>query len=272
MRGERVERSSITRTYGIPGDRSWAVRDETVGEIRGAKKISALLQCAARCIEEPSDAEVPAIEIALPDGARFRGDDPRLNDALSTAVGRAVSVWPRQPAGDADFYRRRSVIDEADMRAQYGLIDGEPLPDMSAIPPDVIGELTEFVSPRGTFFDAFELHLLTTTSMRALESSSGESSVDVRRFRPNVLVEPLEPESESPELSWLGRMLTVGTAVLQVMRPLQRCVMVTHPLGDLPAARPLLRALVRDFHQDLGVGVRVVEPGDVRVGDTVELP
>jgi hypothetical protein len=32
---------------GVYGDRAWAVRDEDKGEIRGAKKIPRLLECAA---------------------------------------------------------------------------------------------------------------------------------------------------------------------------------------------------------------------------------
>lgn len=271
MRGERLARASITRTYGIPGDRSWGVRDDTVGEIRGAKKISALLQCAARCIEEPHAEEVPPVEVTLPDGTQFLGSDPALTDALSRAIGRPASLWPRQPADNTDFYRRRSVIDEADMRAQYGLVDGEPLPDMSGIPPEVMTELMAYVSPLGTLFDAFELHVLTTASMAALARRSGDASLDVRRFRPNLLVEPAEPSDEPPELAWLGRTLRVGTAVVQVMRPMQRCVMVTHAQADLPLARSLMRTLVREFDQNLGAGVRVVEPGEVREGDTVEL-
>ena len=47
MRGERIEQAEVQPRYDIPGDRRWAVREESVGEICSAKKIPGLLQCAA---------------------------------------------------------------------------------------------------------------------------------------------------------------------------------------------------------------------------------
>src|SRR5438046_10423198 len=53
MGGEELERCALGK-LGVPGDRGWAVRDEAAGEIRGAKKLPALLQLAARYLEEPA--------------------------------------------------------------------------------------------------------------------------------------------------------------------------------------------------------------------------
>ena len=47
MGGERLPRVEVG-PQGVPGDRAWAVRDETRGGIRGAKKIPALMGCRAR--------------------------------------------------------------------------------------------------------------------------------------------------------------------------------------------------------------------------------
>jgi uncharacterized protein YcbX len=75
MAGERLERCRIAR-LGVLGDRGWALRDETAGEIRGAKKLPELLRCTARYLEEPADGTIPPVEMTLPDGTRLRSDDP----------------------------------------------------------------------------------------------------------------------------------------------------------------------------------------------------
>ena len=47
MMGETLSEADI-REAGIPGDRSWAVRDEKRGGIRGGKKIPQLMTLAAQ--------------------------------------------------------------------------------------------------------------------------------------------------------------------------------------------------------------------------------
>ena len=55
---------------GIPGDRCWAVRDEKRGEISGAKKFPALMNCAARVAEPGFEGDSPSVEITLTDGSQ----------------------------------------------------------------------------------------------------------------------------------------------------------------------------------------------------------
>ena len=75
MRGEQLDQSEIG-PGGIPGDRGWAVRDEKIGEIRGAKHLRKLLLCAARYVQEPAgQGDAPDVEIRLPDGRLIRTDD-----------------------------------------------------------------------------------------------------------------------------------------------------------------------------------------------------
>ncbi|NDB06074.1 MAG: MOSC domain-containing protein, partial [Acidimicrobiia bacterium] len=47
-----------------------------------------------------------------------------------------------------------------------------------------------------------------------------------------------------------------------------RCVMVTREVADLPADRAILRHIVRDLDQNVGVYARIVEPGPIAVGDS----
>lgn len=272
MRGERLEHAvEVGSGFGVAGDRGWAVRVESVGEIQGAKKIAGLLGCAAHYLDEPIGDSTPAVEITLPSNVRVRSDDPGVHAALSDALGVDVTLWARQPATDEEHYRRRAVIDEAEMRRQYGLADGEPLPDMSGIPPAMMAELTEFVSPRGTYFDGFELHLLTSASLDSVAQLAPDSQIDVRRFRPNLFVETPAGTVGFPENAWCGRRVRAGELVAEVVRPMQRCVMTVHPQDDLPRDRAIMRTLVRETGQNLGVGLRVTEPGRVSPGDPVEL-
>jgi len=59
---------------------------EPAGEIRGAKKLPALLRCTARYVREPEGDTLPAVTITLPDGADCRSDEPGAAQALSEEV------------------------------------------------------------------------------------------------------------------------------------------------------------------------------------------
>lgn len=270
MRGEPLHRTHVACTYGVDGDRGWAVRDERVGEIRSAKRFGGLLGFAARYVREPTGREPPEVEIELPDGHTVNSDDPSVNHQLSDALGFPATLWRRQPATDTEFYRRVDPIDEDEFRRQLELLPDDPLPTYSSTPPKLAAELRDYVSPLGTFFDAVELHLLTSSSLASLADVGSTSNLDVRRFRPNVLIES-RSRAGFVEQSWVGRRLRIGPVVAEVIMPTSRCVMVTLPQADLPRDRSLMRTLVRETAMDLGVGLTVIEPGTVEVGDTVEL-
>lgn len=268
MAGERHERL-VVGPRGIVGDRGWAVRDEQAGEIRGAKKLPALLRCAARYTAEPSIETVPPVEITLPDGARMRSDDANVDGRLSALLDRRVTLWPLQPASALDHYRR-AAPDHPDLvtelREVFGRVGDEPLPDLSAFP----AEILEFTSPLGTYFDAFPLHLVTTATLATLAAKTPAARFDVRRFRPNVVVESAAA-SGLVEVDWTGRTLAVGAARVAIDMPCVRCVMTTLAQGDLPKDPSVLRTIVRDAAQDVGIYATVATPGVVAVGDVVEL-
>ena len=271
MRGEPIDRADVQHRYGIPGDRAWAVRDEQSGEIQGAKKIGALLALAARYLEEPVGDGAPAVEIELPDGGHVRSDDAHVHEALSAALGRPVTLWPRQPADALDHYRRAGVLDETEIRRQLALLPDEPIPDYAArVPPEKLAALTTYVAPLGTYFDGYELHLLSTASLATFGRAAPDSVIDARRFRPNVVLDTGDGTGY-PELDWVGRHLRIGTVVARVALPMSRCVMTTLPQGDLPRDSSIMRALVRETGMDLGAALDVVEPGRVALGDAVEL-
>ena len=99
-----------------------------------------------------------------------------------------------------------------------------------------------------------------------LEQGS-KSQFDVRRFRPNILVET--EESGFPENNWVGRRGEVGTAIIKVEVECPRCVMTTHGFSDLPKDPKIMRHLVKENGGNLGVYLSIEQPGEIAVGDSI---
>ncbi|MEZ4334321.1 MAG: MOSC N-terminal beta barrel domain-containing protein [Myxococcota bacterium] len=296
MGGERVEETPLALRYGVAGDRAWAIRDVAAGEIRGAKKIPALLGLAARYVVPPSERGAALVEIDLGDGQRVRSDAVDASARLSDRLGRAVELCARRPADDLAHYRRaRPITDpESEIREASELLPEESLPAMDAPPPVDLSVVGEYVAPPGTYFDFFDLHLVSTGSLGRFAALVPGSKVEARRFRPNLVVEleaprsaeggarssgasaasdPIEPDAGAdwPELAWVGRVLAIGGAELELTMPMMRCGMTTHAQPGLPKDPRIMRALVRDCGMNLGAGVTVRRAGRVRVGDGIRV-
>src|SRR5262249_61456945 len=122
----------------------------------------------------------------------------------------------------------------------------------------------------GTYFDAFPILVMTKQSLAALARHAPSARFDVRRFRPNLLID-VEGDGEFPERAWVGKRLRVGATVLDVAMECPRCVMTTLPFADLPADTSIMRTLVREARGMLGVYATVTQLGEVRTGDAVAL-
>jgi uncharacterized protein YcbX len=228
------------------------------------------MQLAARDL---GDGEV---EISLPDGSVVRTSDPDADERVSAAVDHQISLESLRPADDLDHYRRGAPDSEdieAEMRGIFGREADEPFPDFSVFPPII----AEFESPPGTYYDAFPLMVMSTAALAALARALPESNVDVRRFRPSLVIDTGDDGAEAstpghPEFDWSGRRATIGTATIEFDAPCPRCVMVTRQIDDrIPADRAVLRHIVRDLDQNLGIYATIVEPGVVAVGDPLTL-
>lgn len=268
MMGERLEALEFGDA-GAAGDRAWAVRDEVDGGIRGAKKIAALMRCAARYPETPPPGPSRPATITLPDGSTVDSAADEVHERLSAALGHRVTLWPLLPAEMLEHYRRGAPTHadlETALRAMFGRTADEPLPDLSRFP----SELAEFESPPGTYFDALPVLLMTTSALERLQQRAPESRFDVRRFRPNLLIDTADAPA-GVERDWIGRSLRIGELELAVEMACPRCIMTTHPFDDLPKDPRIMRTLVRENDGDLGVYCRVTRPGTVRAGDPVEV-
>lgn len=291
MAGESLAGAQVDLD-GLLGDRAYALRDDAASELRSARKWPSLLQCSARYPSEPTATHVPAAAITLPDGTETSTDHPAVSRQLSAYLGLSASLHPRRPASDRQHYRRantgasaagllvrsstlRKVVDRlakvgangADMRAEFGREPGEPLPDLSQFPP----EIYEFVSPPGSYFDAYPIHLVTTASLATLRSKHPAGDWEPRRFRPNLLIETSAELSGLAELAWAGRVLRIGELELSCVVATPRCNMVMQAQRELSKDPLILRTIVREADQNLGLYARVERAGRVAVGDTVQL-
>jgi hypothetical protein len=275
MRGEEVEGADVT-AHGVRGDRCYAVFDPITGRVASAKhprKWARLFDCHATYEAEPhGDSPLPPVRITLPDGEAITSERPDRDAILARALGRDASLITRPPTGGTY---------EASWPAIDGVVPvGESLPSegeetMTALP-------VALAAPKETFFDGTVIHLLTTASLRRLRALYPEGDFDVRRFRPNIVVEIPDEVADFVENGWVGKSVAIGeTLRLSVMLPCPRCVMPTLSQGDmLPRDVGILRTIARNNQQPVldmgnmgcaGVYADVAEPGFIRCGDPVRL-
>ena len=117
-------------------------------------------------------------------------------------------------------------------------------------------------------FDTMPLSLLTTQSIAGLGGLAG-ADLAPGRFRPNLLVDACA--RDFPEDAWVGRVLRIGGLRMRVDKRDQRCVVVTVDPVTLCRDPAILRAIARERDARFGVYGTTVEPGQVAVGDPVEL-
>lgn len=101
MAGEQLDTCTVGMR-GIPGDRGWALRDETAGKLATGSRYPLLMQCAARYREPPVNGFVPHVDIRLPDGAQIGSDLSDVNERLTELLGKPVSLSQLSASGDSE--------------------------------------------------------------------------------------------------------------------------------------------------------------------------
>jgi len=261
MMGETLSEVDIGEA-GIPGDRGWAVRDEKRGGIRGGKKIPQLMTLTAQ-----SGPTAPLI--TAPDGDSASASTEGINEWLSEKLNHPVTLWPLLPADQLDHYRRGAPDTEdfeQELRAVFGRLPEEPLPDLTGFE-----ELLEFESPPGTYFDAFPISIMSQQSLATMNQLEGESRFDVRRFRPNLLVDIPDTNHPFPEQAWVGKTVSLGSVQLKIDMTCPRCSMTTHGFDDLPRDTEIMRKLVNHSDGNLGIYASVQRRGQISVNDHIEI-
>jgi uncharacterized protein len=116
------------------------------------------------------------------------------------------------------------------------------------------------------------VHILTTATLDRLRGLYPQGRFDVRRFRPNIMVQLASGEKSFAENAWTGHTLAIGTAVrLNITGPCGRCMMTTLAQGDLPRDPGILRTAAQHNQINVGAYARVVRGGTISRGDPVRL-
>ncbi len=276
--GERVEHSEIS-PRGALGDRLWAVRDLERDVTASARQLPVLLTATARypapVAADAGPGNVPEVEITFPDGTVLSSRDSGVHAKLSELTGRDVRLTALPPAEDTSLHKltraeRSDTMSPAWLRAAFGMSDDEKLPDLSMVRVSDMVNFTRYSTPPGMFVDLAPVHVLTTTSLQTIGAEVG-ADLDVRRFRPNVLLALDNSDDALPESQWTGAQLTVGGINLDVTMPTIRCVVPSRAQPGFDVDRRITKAVATRAQRCLGVYCWVGSGGSVRVGDDVAL-
>jgi uncharacterized protein YcbX len=144
--------------------------------------------------------------------------------------------------------------------------------EMDVVDPALAAELghgARVIKQDRGIFDTLPLSLITMQTLAGLGTLVG-APLDVRRFRPNLLIDAPEggPFSED---AWVGSVLRIGGARVRVDERDQRCVMVNVDPATGARDPAVLRAIARERQACLGVYGSTVQPGIVHIGDEVAL-
>ena len=232
MQGQEVGELDFDSS-GVAGDRAYGVLNTESGTILSAKREGRLLEAAA-------EYRSGVLIVTLPSGEEFR-HGTRLDDELSSWLG----------------YRAALVS-----ATTFGVPTFESPEDFERDDSQVVS----WEGTRGCFVDESALHLLTSSELRRLSSERPELKWDVRRFRPNILVDDAEGNLDtSPQ-----RRIQIGEVVIEITKPCSRCVMTTRPQpGGLDRQLDVLRHVSRHHEGNVGTRATVVRLGAVREGDEV---
>jgi uncharacterized protein YcbX len=265
MMGEELNASEVT-DHGLLGDRVYALLDSSDGKVASAKnprKWPQLFDFRAAFVDTPqSGAQLPPVRITLPDGNMLSSTQTEVNRTLSGVLNREVTLEVTERA-------QREVV-ESTFPNPWTPKAEEYWPDMEGL--DYRDIVTDFDLPEGTFFDCAVVHVLTTATLDRLRDLYPQGRFEVRRFRPNLVVQTADGVKDFVENAWIGHTLAIGDQVrLSISGPCPRCVMTTLAQGDLPKDPGILRTAAQHNQVNVGVYASVRQGGMVRRGDAVRL-
>lgn len=121
----------------------------------------------------------------------------------------------------------------------------------------------------GAYFDD-PILLTTDASLRAVNTAWGRGELDIRRFRPNLVV-ALDEDQPFIEESWIGKEVVIGDIVLQLVGACVRCSYLNIDPQDASNDDSVLKTVVNLNKSLFGVYATVVQPGEVRLGESVQV-
>ena len=135
------------------------------------------------------------------------------------------------------------------------------------------GAPVEMMQMRQGVFDDASISVIASETVREIGRLAGRD-LDVRRFRPNVVVRLLRPGAFQED-AWVGGLLTFGDgddapAIAVTTRDV-RCSMVNLDPDSASAAPEVLKTVVRENDNNAGIYGTVTRIGRLAVGQPVYL-
>jgi len=173
--------------------------------------------------------------------------------------------------------QRREEGAQGDLPTHVRTPDGEVMPvfgeDLAAEVGRRYGAPVQMMQLRHGIFDEASISVIASDTVREIGRLAGRS-LDVRRFRPNILVRSLRPVPFQED-DWLGGVLSFGEgddapAITVTMRD-ERCSMVNLDPDAASPAPEVMKAVVRANQNNAGIYGVVTCIGRLAVGQTIFL-
>jgi uncharacterized protein len=244
FQGESLD-TSLVEGDGLQFDRAFGIIDQSSGKILTARREPALLfgRAYVSALGELT-VSVPRPEPESGQSREFIGSSPELDAALSAWLGREVALMPAK---------------------DHPVVNAENFDDAL----DESGPVHDWQLPEGRFVDSSPLLLITTATLESAVGIYPEGRWDVRRFRPNLVVDA--NGTSWLEDGWRNLVLRIGEVELSVRKPCTRCTMVTRAQPGIPADSTIFRSLAHEHGATFGVLCEVRTPGTLHVGDELEV-
>jgi uncharacterized protein len=255
LRGTSLTHANVER-LGLKGDRRWMVVDAS-GKFQTIREHPVMTQIGATLRDDGG------LVLSHPAHGSVAVDIPAATAPRSVLVWRdTVEAVPAAPSAGQFLSKVLGMPAELVYLAK---------PDARPIDPD-------FAQPGDTtsFADGFPVLLTCTMSLNDLNArlaEAGAGKVEMRRFRPNLVISGARPWAED---TW--RVIRIGAVTFRVAKPCARCVVTTRDpdTGVQNDSREPLRTLAR-FHRASNGGIIFGQnlipdsTGEIKVGDVVEV-
>jgi uncharacterized protein len=233
--------------YGIPGDRSFALMFKENTQYPNSTKVPwmkkhnfamqndwaelAALDCAYEAASGTLTIKRKGVELLVADTNSATGRD-RI---AAFFTGYLAGIYPSQTAR----HPNRSPLQ---LVGEYGKTR---YPDREAV----------------------HISLVSQATIDHLSELAGKT-VDVRRFRPNIVLDGVPAWGE---FDWVGKQMQLGTARIAITARINRClnIEVNPETGERDIS--LLTLLQKHFqHTQTGVLAQVIESGTVAISDNLQ--
>jgi uncharacterized protein YcbX len=244
-----MDRVRLVPGEGVPMDRIMAVTDGTWRyepdnyEVRYKDKFIALMT-------HPKAATL-----------QLKADDNALHLSISAPDGQCFEIHVGDPGSEQPFL---------DFLAKFLDLPEDNRPELIR---RTTGDFTDLTildkaqAYHGSLHTA--ISMMNLASVRDLGARMGDLELDPRRLRANIC---FDTGTAWQEADWLGKYLRVGGVLAKVVMATPRCTVTSVNPDTGERDRGIVQNLLRFYrHKNLGIYIDVIEEGEVRSGDAIEI-